>query len=258
MSRFFSMRYITFMTYTLKTAQFEGPFDTLLDLIEREKLSINEIALAHVADGFFQYVKTEAVAHEEFAAFLVVASTLMLIKSRSLLPGFHITKEEEKNIQELEERLEIYKRIRAFAAMLGERIAERKRMFSRPAFAEERPAFIPPSFLSLDDLKKALDQIVVRMPKPEELPQTRVGRVVSLEEVIAAIESRMQGALETTFQQMIDPRNLPAGRHGLSVVGREKIDIIMNFLALLELLKRGVVHIEQKMPFGAMVVRNAE
>ena len=109
------------MAYTLKTEQFEGPFDVLLDFIEREKLSINEIALAQVADGFFQYVKTEAVAHEEFASFLVVASTLMLIKSRSLLPGFHITKEEEKSIQELEERLEVYRRIRALAQSQGAR-----------------------------------------------------------------------------------------------------------------------------------------
>lgn len=239
------------MTYALKTTQFEGPFDTLLDLIEREKLSINEIALAQVAEGFFQYVKTEAVAHEEFAAFLVVASTLMLIKSRSLLPGFSITKEEEKSIKELEERLEIYKRIRAFAVLLGERARQGDRMFSRPAFAEERPAFIPPSTprggvgLSLDDLRKALDQIVARIPKPEELPQTRVGRMVSLEEIIVAIEARVQGALETTFQQMTS-------------AAKEKIDIIINFLALLELLKRGVVHIEQKTPFGAMVVRNAE
>mgnify|MGYP001575116722 FL=1 len=155
------------MTYTLKTAQFEGPFDILLDLIEREKLSINEIALAQVADGFFQYIKIEAVAHEEFAAFLVVASTLMLIKSRSLLPGFHITKEEEKSIKELEERLEIYKRIRAFAALLGERARRGERMFSRPAFAEERPAFMLPPTLSLDDLKKALVQVLARIPKSD-------------------------------------------------------------------------------------------
>lgn len=239
------------MAYTVKVKKFEGPFHTLLDLIEREKLSINEIALAQVADSFFQYVKTEAVAHEEFAAFLVVASTLMLIKSRSLLPGFVITKEEEKSIQELEERLEMYKRIRAFAAMLGERVRRGERMFSRPAFAEERPSFIPPPALSLDDLKMALDRVAARIPKLEELPQTHVGCVVSLEEVIATIESRMQGVLEITFQQITDARNLPAA-------GREKIDIIMHFLALLELLKRGVVHIEQKMPLGAMVIHKAK
>lgn len=239
------------MGYTLKTAQFEGPFEMLLDLIEREKLSINEIALAQVADNFFHYVKAEAVAHEEFASFLVVASTLMLIKSRSLLPGFHITKEEEKSIQELEGRLEIYRRIRAFAAMLGERVQQGERMFSRPAFAEERPAFMPPSALFLDDLKKALDRVLARIPKPEELPQTRVGRVISLEEIITAIEARMQGALETTFQQLVDSPNLPAA-------GREKIDIIMHFLALLELLKRGVVRVEQKTPLGAMVIHNVK
>lgn len=233
------------MVYTVKVKEFEGPFDTLLDLIEREKLSVNEIALAQVADSFFQYVKIEAVAHEEFAAFLVVASTLMLIKSRSLLPGFSITKEEEKSIQELEERLEIYRRIRAFAAMLGERVRRGERMFSRPAFAEERPSFIPPRALSLDDLKRVLDLIVARIPKLEDLPQTHVGRVVSLEEIITAIEARMREAFETTFQQMTG-------------AAREKIDIIMHFLALLELLKRGAVRVEQKTPWGAMIIHNVE
>jgi len=221
------------MVYTVKINEFEGPFHALLDLIEREKLSINEITLAYVAEGFFQYVKTEAVAHEEFASFLVIASTLMLIKSRSLLPGFHITKEEEKSIQELEERLEIYKRIRVFAAILSERVKRRERMFGRPAFAEERPSFIPPALLTLDDLRKALDGVAARIPKLEELPQTRVGRVVSLEEIIAAIETRMQSALETTFQEM-------------TASAREKIDIIMNFLALLELFKQGKINLWQK------------
>lgn len=220
------------MVYITKVHAFEGPLDALLDLIEREKLSINEIALAQVADSFFNYVKTETVAHEEFAAFLVVASTLMLIKSRSLLPGFHITREEEKSIQELEERLEMYKRIRAFAVSLGARVRRGERMFSRPAFAEERPSFIPPSALSLDDLKRALDGVFARIPKIEELPRTRVERVVSLEETIAAIEARMQGALQMTFQQMTG-------------AVQAKIDIIMNFLALLELFKQGKIDVWQ-------------
>ena len=220
------------MAYTLKTEQFEGPFDVLLDFIEREKLSINEIALAQVADGFFQYVKTEAVAHEEFASFLVVASTLMLIKSRSLLPGFHITKEEEKSIQELEERLEVYRRIRALAQLLGER-ARARRQVSRPAFAEERPCFIPSAQLTIDSLRAMLDRVVARIPKAEELPQTQVRRVVSIEEKIAAIEARIREGIEVTFQH-------------ITSTAQEKIDVILNFLALLELFKQGRINVWQK------------
>ena len=220
------------MNYTIKINRFEGPFEILLDCIEREKLSINEVALAQVADGFLHYVKTEAVDHYEFASFLVVASTLMLIKSRSLLPGFEVTKEEERSIQELEERLAMYKRIRAFAQSLGER-ARAGRLFSRPAFAEERPAFVPPQKLAIEDLRTMLDRIIARIPKAEELPQTQVQRVVSIEEKIAAIEARIREGIEVTFQHM-------------TAAAQEKIDVILNFLALLELFKQGKINLWQK------------
>ena len=89
--------------YEFKTGGFEGPLELLLDLIDRRKLSINEVSLAGITDEYIAYIRAlEKFKPEEVASFLVVASTLMLVKSRSLLPQLEISDEEEADIQELE------------------------------------------------------------------------------------------------------------------------------------------------------------
>ncbi len=82
--------------YKVKTHVFEGPLDLLLDLVEKRKLFVNDVSLAEVTDDFIKYIET----HEEFpigesAEFIVIASTLMLVKSRSLLPMLALTEDEE-------------------------------------------------------------------------------------------------------------------------------------------------------------------
>src|SRR3989344_3794745 len=107
------------MTYIMKQEKFEGPMELLLELIEKEKLSISEISLAKVADEYISYVKgLEKIDPEELAEFLVVAAHLMLIKSRSLLPQLKLTEEEEGSIEELEKRLKEYQRLRQLAGEL--------------------------------------------------------------------------------------------------------------------------------------------
>ena len=106
------------MSYTIKVASFEGPLELLLNLIEERKFSINTVALAEVTQGYFEYltylekeVREDKTTYEQLSAFLVVASTLVLIKSKSLLPGFQLSGEEEEGIADLTARLEIYKQI---------------------------------------------------------------------------------------------------------------------------------------------------
>src|SRR3990167_6957510 len=100
-------------SYTVKTAAFEGPLDLLLDLVTKRKLFVNDVSLSQVTDDFIHYLEE----HEEFpigesAEFIVVASTLLLIKSRSLLPMIKLTDEEEESIHDLEDRLVIYGRVK--------------------------------------------------------------------------------------------------------------------------------------------------
>src|SRR3989338_6833976 len=104
-------------TYTVKTAAFEGPLDLLLDLVSKRKLFVNDVSLSQVTDDFMHYIEN----HEEFpigesAEFIVVASTLMLIKSRSLLPMIKLTDEEEESIHDLEDRLVFYAKVKELAA----------------------------------------------------------------------------------------------------------------------------------------------
>ena len=108
--------------YNIKTPVFEGPLDTLLSLVEKRKLFINDISLSQVADDFISYVKNlENFPIGESANFILIASTLVLIKSKSLLPDLNLTEEEEQSVDDLEARLREYQKYKALALHLRER-----------------------------------------------------------------------------------------------------------------------------------------
>ena len=99
--------------YTVKTEAFEGPLDILLSLIEKRKLHINDVSLSKVADDFIAYINSiEEFPLEESADFILIASTLILIKSKSLLPTLDLSIEEEEDISTLEDRLREYQKIK--------------------------------------------------------------------------------------------------------------------------------------------------
>jgi segregation and condensation protein A len=115
------------MLFIVKTQSFEGPLDLLLELIEKKKLFISDISLAQVTDDFIEHIKNMGdIAIGESAHFILVASTLLLIKSKSLLPSLVLTEEEQGDIRNLEARLKIYKRIKEasqnVAKMFGDEV----------------------------------------------------------------------------------------------------------------------------------------
>ena len=97
--------------YKVKLEQFQGPLDLLLQLTEEKKLDITEISLAKVTDQYLTYLKnSEVISLDDLANFLIIASRLILIKSRMLLPTLELSKEEEQDIETLKRQLEEYKR----------------------------------------------------------------------------------------------------------------------------------------------------
>src|SRR3989338_5845649 len=95
--------------FQIKTINFEGPFRLLLDLIEKRKLHISDVSLAQVTEDYLAYMnKLGGLPPAEVSSFILVASTLLLIKSKSLLPNLDLTSEEEGDIRNLEERLRLY------------------------------------------------------------------------------------------------------------------------------------------------------
>lgn len=223
--------------YKVKAGEFEGPFELLLKLIEEKKLSINEISLTDVADKYLEYIKNlKDFPIDEAVGFLHVASTLMLMKSRSLLPSLKLTEEEEESISDLEERLVIYRKIK----LLGQNIKDRfgkNVLCSREPFSGIQPEFIEPVGIETATLFEAMKKVLVSLPIREIIPEAAIKKAISLEEKIRDIVSRIEEGVKMSF-------------HDFNKEGQEKGEVIVNFLAVLELVKRGLVLVDQENNFG--------
>lgn len=234
------------MAYQVKQEKFEGPLELLLELIQSEKLSINEISLAKVTDGFIAHLKefqsTGEADQELLAEFLVVAAQLLLIKSRSLLPQFQVSPEEEESIAELEQRLAEYQKLKALSLELGRMATGGVKSFSREAYAGLPPVFYPPKKFGVPILAQAFQAVIAALPKIEKLVEEKIKKIISLEEKIRELQSMLREKVERAFSEIV------AG-------AKEKVEVIVSFLALLELAKQKLVSIEQKGLFGDIIIR---
>ncbi|MBI1957089.1 MAG: segregation/condensation protein A [Candidatus Niyogibacteria bacterium] len=222
------------MSYDVKTERFTGPLTMLLDLIEERKLSINEISLSAVVEDFVKHSRTLTnITREEAAAFLAVASTLILIKSRSLLPGMTLTAEEEGSIGELEKRLAMLREFRELARTLA---GKRRPFLGREAFLAHTFGFLPPSGMTAPTLGAIMRRVIESFPAAFALPEKVLGRIISVEEkareLLNRISGRLSGSLETV------------------VAGADAAETIVGFLALLELIKQGLFDVRQNKMFG--------
>ncbi len=220
-------------TYKIKTEVFEGPLDLLLSLIEKRKLLINEISLAHITDDYIVYVQQNGnLEMGESANFILIASTLLLIKSRSLLPNLSLSEEEEHSIEELETRLRIYKEIKELSVHIAERFG--KEMIFLPQMRKYDPVFSPDADTTLPALISSIERVLQNLPKKEFLPKAVVKKIISLEDMIENLTVRIKTGLRMGFKD-------------LAKVGKDdKINIIVSFLAILELVKQGVVSVAQE------------
>src|SRR3989338_2262109 len=231
------------MTYQLTLEKFSGPLGLLLNLVEEQKLSINEISLAEIAEKYIAYLKSlEEMPKGELAAFLVIASTLMLIKSRSLLPGIKLSEEEEFDIKELEQRLKTYQFFKELSLHLKELNKQNKHLFGREAYTGMSAVFFPPEGLKIGDFKKIMDEILEAVPKIEQLPEETLGKMISIEDKMAEIQERLNKMLALTFDEL---KNSAEG----------KIEIIISFLAMLELVKQGWLILDQQKLFGGISLK---
>jgi segregation and condensation protein A len=219
--------------YAVKVNQFEGPMDLLLNLIEKRKLFINDISLSEITDQYFEHLnKIENFPMEEIASFCVIASTLMLIKSCSLMPFFELTKEEEHSIEELEKRLKIYSQIRQLSLGL-KKLFGKNPLFSREAFNGLQIGFIEPRGISAINLCKILKEIIKNLPVSECLPEANVKKIISMEEKTKELLEKIQSKFEFYFSELLSSKE------------DKKTEIIISFLAILELVKRGIIIVNQ-------------
>jgi len=248
--------------YEVKTTQFEGPLDLLLGLIEKRKVSINDVSLAGIAEQYLEHLKRlQNFPLEEVASFVVIASTLMVLKSRSLMPSMELTEEEEQSIEELEGRLRVYKRVRDLSVHL-EKLFGKNPLFERDGFKgansrlllstpETKKDFVEPEGVSRESLHTCLMGILNSLPVIEQLPEVEVKKIISLEDKILELSGRVQESLDVSFSEF-SVSNDDIERDN------KKVEIIISFLAMLELVKQGFIMVRQEDLFDSINIRKQE
>lgn len=226
-------------SYSVKTNAFEGPLELLLDLIEKRKLYISDISLSQVTDDFIAYIKER----ENFplglsANFVLVAATLLLIKSKSLLPALDLTQEEQASIEDLERRLREYQRVKELSlhvrALFGKNV-----IFPRLAGRDMVVVFAPDGRMTAENARLAALGVIAGFPKKEKRPEITLKKTITLEETIERLTERITKSFKMSFRDF-------SGHGGRTVDQAKKVEIIVGFLAVLELAKQGIIAVTQE------------
>jgi len=253
--------------YELQLEQFSGPIDKLLGLIEEKKMEITELSLAEVTADFLRYLETlknteevqSSAAYRILADFIVVASQLLLIKSKALLPNFVLTGEEEKSIKDLESRLRFYQQFKPAMNYLKKFWEQNNVSFSRPLFTYlvGRPAngpiiFYPAENIKIDELHKRIKEIFGALQQFSGQSQTIKSSAVSLEEKIQEILNRLKNVLAN------EQKSGPGLGFGELMKEKPRSEIIVLFLAILHLLIAQSIKVEQKNKFEEIIIKNGK
>ena len=236
----------------IQTEKFSGPFGLLLSLIESEALDITEISLAKIADDYVTYIKeAKDIGAEEMADFLVIAAKLLLIKSKALLPYLY-TREDEEEVDDLERQLKMYKEFIEASVKIKDRLAIGKRLYLPPLNKSFRlqgklPSFSPPKKLSKENLKDKFTEILLVLEKElkkrerEKLPVESLEPKISIDDKIFSIRTLLSQKLKLSFSRILKE-------------AKSRTEVIVSFLAVLELAKQKELYFEQGDLFSEIMI----
>ncbi len=223
-------------TFEIKTDAFEGPLDLLLDLVEKRKLLINDISLAEVTDEYMRQVSImQELSLPNTAQFINLAATLLLIKSKSLLPVLTLTDEEQEDMGDLEIRLRRYQMYRDIAKDIQDQFGT-VLTHERQYLPDKTPLFVTDKYTTLEGLENAIGEVLVKLPKKEMKPKVQVKKVISLEEMMDRLHTRIENQMKLTLAELVEDTT-------------EKTHLIVGFLAVLESVKQGNILVAQARRF---------
>ncbi len=232
----------------VKFEKFEGPLPLLLHLIEKEELDITQISLARIADQFVTYIRGDNnILPEEMADFLVVAAKLLLIKSKALLP--YLYPEEEEDIKELEAQLKMYKEFLDAAKVVEKLIGKKKfmfaREFNRKALLRQANVFSPPKNFGQAEMKMIITDVIGRYRPPEKIAEKTLRKKITIEEKILNIQSLLLDRIKISFNNLIKK-------------AENKTEVIVSFLAILELMRQKEIVLDQDELFSEIIISKKE
>ncbi|MBX5436150.1 MAG: segregation/condensation protein A [Alicyclobacillaceae bacterium] len=233
------------MAYEVALDAFSGPLDLLLNLIQKHEIDIHDIPVSVVTDQYIAYLRSmEELSLEVASEFLVMAATLLAIKSRMLLPRppRPTTADEDELAEDprdaLVQQLIAYQRIKQAADMLRDRAERQRLVYSRPPMQLSASAPDPHVCLtgvSLWDLVDAFRKLMNRLQPQDRVAEVRVD-AVTVEEMMNQLLVRLQRTRAAWFSDLVG-------------MGRTRAEWVTAFLALLELVKEKRVVCRQTAPF---------
>lgn len=234
--------------YEVRLDQFSGPMEKLLELIEDQKLEITQVNLAAVTGDFIKHVEGlgDRVDSNILADFVVVASRLLLIKSKTLLPSLQLTDEEQGDMIDLELRLRLYQEFKIASGHIKAMWDKNAIAYSRPLLSAlgEKSFFYPPKGVDTARMQLAMNSLFTVLQGL--LPESKKIKiaVVSLQDKIAELTTRLSEAAEHNFKGLSGSKN--------------RNEVIVLFLAVLHMLANRLMHAEQGDTFGDIKLKRPE
>ncbi|MEV7739071.1 segregation/condensation protein A [Streptomyces sp. NPDC088921] len=237
--------------FKVRLANFEGPFDLLLQLISKHKLDVTEVALSKVTDEFMAYIRAMGPDWDldETTEFLVVAATLLDLKAARLLPAAQVEDEADLALLEARDllfaRLLQYRAYKQIADIFNRRLDEEARRYPRTVGLEPHHAeLLPEVVISIG--AEGFAKLAVKAMQPKPKPQVYVDHIhaplVSVQEQAGIVVARLRELGEASFRVLVEDAD-----GTLTVVAR--------FLALLELYREKAVALDQETALGELLVR---
>ena len=227
-------------SYIVSLDSFTGPLDLLHQLIERRKLQINTISLAKVTSDYLAHIRaTEQVSPEEMSNFVYLASLLVLIKSKSLLPILEYTKEEEVSVAELEGRMHLFRFVKQEALPAFYSITSQ----SVPVtvfYKRSEVVFLPDNSCTVHYLHRSALSALQEVSFLKDPPKKKVQPTLSLEVVIERVLTAVTDRVTLSFRSITKSKDRP--------------ETVVSFLAVLELIRNDVLSAQQDTLFDDILV----
>ena len=226
----------------VKIEQFEGPLDLLLQLTEEQQLDVTIMSLAKITEQFLSHVRNlqEKDPHN-LADFLIIAAKLLVIKSKALLPNLELGIEEEETAFDLTHQLLIYKKYKEAGKLLKKLDSRRRQSWNREVDFADKITFVPDPEITTEKLADSLRKLASELKEIIKLPQKSIAEVVSITEKIERIQKLITEKIETSLSSLLKE-------------AKSKTEIIVTFLALLELVKQRILVVKQDKMFSDIMI----
>ncbi|MFG2787496.1 segregation and condensation protein A [Streptomyces sp. NPDC048419] len=237
--------------FKVRLANFEGPFDLLLQLISKHKLDVTEVALSKVTDEFMAHIRAMGPDWDldQTTEFLVVAATLLDLKAARLLPSAEVEDEADLALLEARDllfaRLLQYRAYKQIADIFNARLEEEARRYPRTVGLEPHHAeLLPEVVISIGP--EGFAKLAVKAMQPKPKPQVYVDHIhaplVSVQEQAGIVVARLRELGEASFRALVEDTD-------------DTLTVVARFLALLELYREKAVELDQETALGDLIVR---